>query len=217
VSAIDPWEAYRSRLLQAISRFDDAALDAGYNDCLSLYPLEMATRLLLLPLLHELHQRQLRQPQSDPELHFFQTYLRNKLGARFHHMTTQARGRRLLAACLPGEFSEVELLLFSLAALTRGYRILLLGPNMPLASLPLTMERSQCEALVLFGSIEPQTALLSTHLPALTQKIEQPVFVGGSVAQSHIGALREAGLIPLISDITGALMQVDDRLQPRLT
>ena len=128
-------------------------------------------------------------------------------------MTTQARGRRLLAACLPGEFSEVELLLFSLAALTRGYRIVLLGPDMPLESLPLTMQRSQCEALVLFGSIEPPVALLGTHLPAMTQKIPQPVFIGGSVAQIHGEDLREAGLIPLVSDISSAVMQVDDRLQ----
>jgi DNA-binding transcriptional MerR regulator len=214
-STVDPWEAYRSRLLQAIARFDDAALDAGYNDCLSLYPLELVTRLLVLPLLQELHQRQSRQPQADPELHLFQSYLRNKLGSRFHHMMTQARGRRLLAACLPGEFSEVELLLFSLAALTRGYRIVLLGPNMPLEALPLTMERSQCEALVLFGSNEPPIALLGTHLPAMTQKIQQPVFIGGRVAQNHAKALRQAGLIPLVSDISGAVMQVDDRLQTR--
>ena len=217
VSSVDPWANYRSRLLQAIARFDDAALDVSYNDCLSLYPLELVTRLLLLPLLHELQQRQARQPQSDPELHFFQTYLRNKLGARFHHMTTQARGSRLLAACLPGEFNEVELLLFSLAALTRGYHIVLLGPNMPLESLPLTMQRSQCEALVLFGSIEPPLALLGTHLPAMAQKIQQPVFIGGRVAQSHTEELRQAGLIPLVTDISSALMQVDDRLQTRST
>jgi hypothetical protein len=217
VSSVDPWEHYRSRLLQAISRFDDTALDVSYNDCLSLYPLELVTRLLLLPLLHELQQRQTRQPQSDPELHFFHTYLRNKLGARFHHMTTQARGRRLLGACLPGEFSEVELLLFSLAALTRGYRIVLLGANMPLESLPLTMQRSQCEALVLFGSIEPPIALLGTHLPAMVQKIQQPVFIGGSVAQSHAEELRQAGLIPLVTDISSAVTQVDDRLQTRST
>ncbi len=212
-TAIDPWEEYRSRMLQAIAQFDDAALDSSYNDCLSLYPVELVTRLLLLPLLHELRQRKARQPFSDPETHFFHTYLRNKLGARFHHMTSQARGRRVLAACLPGEFSEVELLLFSLAALTRGYRIVLLGPNMPLESLPLTMERSLCEALVLFGSIAPPAALLGTHLPAMTQKIRQPVFIGGGFAQSHADDLRQTGLIPLVSDIASAVMQIDDRLQ----
>ncbi len=212
-NAIDPWEEYRSRMLQAIAQFDDAVLDNSYNDCLSLYPVELVTRLLLLPLLHELRQRQARQPLSDPETHFFHTYLRNKLGARFHHMTTQAQGRRLLAACLPGEFSEVELLLFSLAALTRGYRIVLLGPNMPLESLPLTMERSQCEALVLFGSIEPPVALLGTHLPAMTQKIRQPVFIGGNFAQQHVEELRKVGITPLVSDIASAVLQIDDRLQ----
>jgi DNA-binding transcriptional MerR regulator len=212
-SAVDPWEEYRSRMLQAIAKYDDVVLDNSYNDCLSLYPVELVTRLLLLPLLHELRQRQARQPLSDPETHFFHTYLRNKLGARFHHMTTQARGRRLLAACLPGEYSEVELLLFSLAALTRGYRIVLLGPNIPLESLPLTMERSQCEALVLFGSIEPPAALLGTHLPAMTQKIRQPVFIGGNFAQGHVEELRQCGLIPLVTDIGSAVMQIDDRLQ----
>ena len=99
-STIDPWEAYRSQMLQAIGGFDDAGLDAGYNDCLSLYPLELVTRLLLLPLLHELSQRQAHRHQDEPELHFFRTYLRNKLGARFHHLATQARGKRLLAASL---------------------------------------------------------------------------------------------------------------------
>ncbi len=213
-AAIDPWEDYRSRMLQAIAKFDEAALDGSYNDCLSLYPLELVTRLLLLPLLHELRQRQARQPLSDPELHFFRTYLRNKLGARFHHMTTQARGRRLLAACLPGEFSEVELLLFSLAALTRGYRIVLLGPNIPLESLPLTMERSQCEALVLFGSIEPPVCPVG--YPSARHDAEDQS-AGVHRRQLCPEPTRrncdKAGLIPLVSDITSAVMQIDDRLQ----
>lgn len=213
--SIDPWEEYRSRMLQSIAKFDDITLDNSYSDCLSLYPVELVTRLLLLPLLHELRQRQARQPMADPELHFFHTFLRNKLGARFHHMTTQARGQPLLAACLPGEFSEVELLLFSLAILTRGYRVVLLGPNMPLETLPLTMERSTCGALVLYGSIEPPTALLGTHLPAMVQKISKPVFVGGSFAQAHGEELRQVGIIPLVNDIASAVMQVDDRLAPR--
>jgi len=146
-------------------------------------------------------------------MHFFQSYLRNKLGARFHHMITQARGRRLLAACLPGEYSEVELLLFSLAALTRGYRIVLLGPNVALEALPLTMERSHCEALVLYGSIQAPAALLGTHLPAMAQKISQPVFLGGTFAQGHADTLRESGMIPLVSDIASAVLQIDDRLK----
>ena len=212
-TAIDPWEDYRSRMLQAIAHFDDVALDNSYNDCLSLYPVELVTRLLLLPLLHELRQRQARQPLSDPETHFFHTYLRNKLGARFHHMNGQARGHRLLAACLPGEFSEVELLLFSLAALTRGYRIILLGPNVSLESLPLTMERSRCKALVLFGSIEPPAALLGTHLPAMAQKIPPPIFIGGNFAHGHVEELRKCGLVPLVTDIGSAVMQIDDRLE----
>ena len=31
--ATNPWEDYRTRMLQAISQFDDRALDGSYNDC----------------------------------------------------------------------------------------------------------------------------------------------------------------------------------------
>ena len=209
-----PWEDYRTRMLQAISQFDDHALDGSYNDCLSLYPVELVTRLLLQPMLRELYNGRSRQPLADTEFHFFQSYLRNKLGARFHHLTTQSRGRRLLAACLPGESSEVELLLFSLAALSRGYRILLLGPNIPLEPLPLTLERSRCDALVLYGGIQTATDLLDIHLPALVSKMAQPVFIGGGIVEGHIDDLRKSGLIPLVSDdIASAVIQIDDRLQ----
>ena len=58
--------------------------------------MELVTRQLLVPLRHELRQREVRQPLPDPEIPFFHADLRNKLGARFQHMSTQASGKRLL-------------------------------------------------------------------------------------------------------------------------
>ena len=208
----DAWDAYRSRMLQAIADFDEIALDNSYNDALSLYPIELVTRLLIQPMLHELRQRRSNQPLGEVEIHFFHTYLRNKLGARFHHQVTQTRGKRLLAGCLPNEFSEVELLLFSLKAMTRGYRPILLGPNLALEQLPLTLSRSHCEALVLYGSIEPPSSLLQSHLPAMVQKLREPVFIGGAIVHDHHSEILAAGAIPLVHDLAAAIVQIDDRL-----
>ncbi|MES9851228.1 MAG: MerR family transcriptional regulator [Candidatus Thiodiazotropha sp. L084R] len=208
----DAWTIYRSKMLQAIAEFDEIALDNSYNDAISLYPIELATRLLIQPMLHELHQRRNSQPLGEVEIRFFHTYLRNKLGARFHHQVTHTQGKRVLAACLPGEFSEVELLLFSLKAMNQGYRPILLGPNIALEQVPLVLNRAHCIALVLYGSFEPSTALLQTHLPALIQKLSEPVFVGGTIAKTHQHEILVAGAIPLASDLATAVIQIDDRL-----
>jgi DNA-binding transcriptional MerR regulator len=212
--ASDVWQTYRSRMLQGITEFDDNALDGSYNEALSLYPIELVTRLLLQPMLHELRQRRSSQPLAEVESRFFHTYLRNKLGARFHHQLAQTRGKRLLGACLPNEYSEVELLLFSLKAMTQGYRPILLGADLGLEHLPLTINRSHSEALILFGSLEPPISLLQSHLPALVQKLTEPVFVGGTITQTHQAEILQAGAIPLAMDLAAAVVQIDDRLTP---
>lgn len=212
IEASDVWQTYRSRMLQGITEFDDNALDSSYNEALSHYPIELVTRLLLQPMLHELHQRRSSQPLAEVESRFFHTYLRNKLGARFHHQLAQTQGKRLLGACLPNEYSEVELLLFSLKAMTQGYRPILLGADLGLEHLPLTINRSHSEALVLFGSLEPPISLLQSHLPALVQKLTEPVFVGGTITQTHQAEILQAGAIPLSVDLATAVVQIDDRL-----
>jgi DNA-binding transcriptional MerR regulator len=213
----DAWSSYRNQMLLAIADFDEIALDTSYNDALSLYPIELVTRLLIQPMLNELRQRRSIQPLGEIEIRFFHSYLRNKLGARFHHQFAQTRGRRILGACLPNEFSEVELLLFSLKAMTQGYRPILLGPNLALDQLPLTMNRSHCEALILYGSVAPPSALLQTHLPTMVQNLGQPVFIGGSIAQTHRNEILGAGAIPLTSDLAAAVVQIDDRLPREAT
>jgi hypothetical protein len=74
------------------------------------------------------------------------------------------------------------------------------------------MDRSHCDSLILYGSFEPTTALLTTHLPALVQKLTQPVFVGGTVAQTHQNEILQTGAVPLAVDLAAAVIQIEDRL-----
>ena len=105
-----PWQGYQQRILQAIIRFDDQAMDNAYNEALSLHPIDMVTTWLVLPLLKTLGDRWANTEGSVAEEHFFSAYMRNKLGARFHHEASRAHGPRLIAACLPGEHHETGLL-----------------------------------------------------------------------------------------------------------
>ena len=203
-----PWAGYRASMTGAIAQFDEERLESVYNEMLALHPAEQVTRQALLPLLAELGERWRDTVGGIAEEHFFAVYLRNKLGARFHHRSRAATGPKLLAACLPGEHHEAGLLLFSLAAHERGFRLVLLGADMPLAELPHAARRSQCDAVVLSGSIEPAAALLQDELPRLVRKAGVPVFIGGQLSERHRDAVVRAGARPLGRDIEAGLVQI---------
>ena len=204
----DPWQHYQSRLLQAISGFDDRVLGEVYDEVLSLYPVDIVTTRLIMPLLGELGDRWVAGRGSVAEEHFFSVFLRNKLGARFHHLSRNRQGPKLLAACLPGEQHEVGLLLFALAALDRDYRVVLLGPNTPLAELPTVANRAAIGAMVLSGSAEVSAAVIDIDLPRLCQSTAIPVFIGGRVIDRYPEALAAAGVIILDEDLSLALRRI---------
>jgi DNA-binding transcriptional MerR regulator len=208
----DPWLNCRRQLLRAIAAFDDGDLNEIYNEVLSLYPVDIVTSRLIVPLLRELGERWAQGLGSIAEEHFFSVFLRNKLGARFHHLSRDRQGPKLLAACLPGEQHEVGLLLFALAALDWDYRVVLLGPNTPLGELPPVVARAAIQAIVLSGSLEVPARVVEEELPPLCRTVAVPVFVGGRITERHRDAIAAAGAIPLESDLNLALRGIDSTL-----
>jgi len=211
-TATDPWSGYQRRMLNAVVRFDTNALDQTYNDALSLYPIDLVTKQLILPLLKNLGIRWAENEGSIAEEHFFGAYLRNKLGARFHHHSAAQQGPLLVAACLPGEYHEVGLMLFCLAALHQGYRLVYLGADTPLSELTTPVERSQADAVLLSGSIAPYPPTINHELSALVKNVNVPVFIGGKTALNHTDTILSTGAIPLGSDITQAIRNINETI-----
>jgi DNA-binding transcriptional MerR regulator len=207
----DPWNAYRTRMLAAIARFDDAGLHAAYNEALSLYPADLVTERLMNPLLRVLGERwEHQQVGAIAEEHFFGSYMRNKLGARLHHLVSRNARPRLLAACLPGELHEIGLLLFCLAAAPHGIGFVILGADMPLEELPHAAEHGDCDAVLVSGSMDPGTAVLQRGLPRLVDRLRVPVLVGGHTAVRHHDAILRAGATPLGVDTPAAIRRIPD-------
>lgn len=207
----DPWSNYQRRMLNAIVRFDSGALDQAYNEALSLYPVDLVTKRMILPLLKSLGIRWEESEGSIAEEHFFGAYLRNKLGARFHHHAAQ-KGPLLVAACLPGEQHEIGLMLFCLSALNHGYRLVYLGADTPLSELITPVERSHADAILISGSIESKASALSQELSSLVKNVEVPVYVGGRIALNHNDEIVSAGAIPLGADIAQGIRKIDELL-----
>ncbi len=200
-----PWASARERMATAIAQFDENRLEDCYNELLAVHPADAVTRSVLLPLLADLGERWKAGAAGIAEEHFFGVYMRNKLGARFHHRGRLVTGPRLIAACLPGEHHETGLLMFSLAAHDRGFRVVLLGPDMPLTQLAHAARQARADAVVLSGSIEPRAGLFESELPALVRAATVPVFIGGPTSVRARDAIVAADARPLGDDIEAAL------------
>jgi len=210
----DVWHNYQQRLLHAIHNFDDADLHTIYNEILALYPIDIVTLRVIVPLLHELGWRWQRGDETGvAEEHFFSMFLRNKLGARLHHYNRQQDGPRLVAACLPGEQHDMGLLLFTLVALDWNYRIALLGAATPLPEVALVSQRTACQGIVLAGCYPPEADVIEQQLPQLIQAVNVPVFIGGRVLKPNEQAFQALGLIPLSTDFQQALQTINNSLR----
>jgi len=207
----DQWKGYLDSMLAAIIRFDEDRLEEIYGEALSLHPIGTVTRRLLTPLLVELGRRwEDGEPAGVAEEHFFAFYLRNKLGARFHHRPRRNAGPEILLAGLPGEHHDIGLLLFGLAAIEDGYRVLPLGANMPLGYLAQVAQARHCAAIVLSGAIEPPAKVLGDDLPDLVAATPIPVFVGGLSSVYACDAITKAGAEPLGRDIDHGLRRLEE-------
>jgi DNA-binding transcriptional MerR regulator len=211
----DIWQKYQEHLLRAIDVFDAASLDGIFAETMALYPVDTVTERLTVPVLRILGSRWRDDPAGISTEHFFNAYLRNKLGARFHHAGQGQRGYRLVAACLPGEFHETGLLLFCLSASARGYQLVYLGANMPFLELPEVVRRSASDAVVLSAVARPRNRMVSEELPDLVRRLTVPLFVGGTFAVTHEKPIAASGANPIGIDIASALSTSDKALKNR--
>ena len=210
----EPWDTFQRRMAAAVAAFDEAALEEIYAEALSLHPIDRVTRELLMPLLKELGERWSKVAGGVAEEHFFSAYLRNKIGARFHHRRAPEGGPKILAACAPQEQHELGLLLFALAANEAGMRVVMLGANVPLAESTAAARRARCDALVLSCSVEPRADFLAALAKAV-HGLALPVYVGGLTAAAHAREIQAAGATPIGTNIDVGVHRVAAELKAK--
>lgn len=199
------WNEFIQSTLAATSDFNIERIDNVYNEASSLYPVDMVTDRLIQPTIKILGDDWQKYPDRGiAEEHFYTSWLKNRLGARFHHAYSHARGARIICACLPGSYHEIGLMLFSLSALARGYRILYFGADLPLNQLSHITQRSAAKAVVLSGQTQLQNDV-NKQLPSLINELSVPVFIGGSANLIDTESFEDAGGVLLGANTSVAL------------
>ena len=200
------WAVYQQRMLKSIESFNEQNLGTTYNEALSIYPVDMVTSHVILPVLDILGARWKERDAGIAEEHFFSAFLRNKLGARLHHESTRSRGKKILVACLPGEYHELGILLFCIAAIGHGYQILYLGTNLPPSQLSKVIERTDVSAVLLSGT---KTSLwkkdIEQELKNNIETLQVPFMFGGQLSDKHKDSLESLGAYVLGCDHVEAM------------
>lgn len=178
VSQQQQWQHLVDKLLHAIGRFDDLQLDIIYQQALSLYDINIVTERILRPTLVILGERWKKGTASIAEEHFFSTYMRNKIGARLHH-SARNKGPILVIGCVPGEHHELGSLMFAQSAQNVGYRLLLLGTNLPLDQVLPVVNKAQAAGVVLSLVTRPPDTVLANELDELAEVAKVPIMLGG--------------------------------------
>ena len=207
----DHWDEFHKRFLTAIEQFDEYKLDNIYNEALSLYPIDLVSSQILRPLLTTLGLRWESRDAGIAEEHFFTSYLRNKVGARLHHIGGKNQGQRILLACMPGEFHELGSLLFGLSAMSRGYRILFLGADLPLDQIHHVVEKTEIDAVLLSAVNVTLRGQISRQLEKLAGDLNVPVMLGGTGAM-NIADLNDELVVVLGDDYRKALQVLEQTL-----
>lgn len=207
------WAGYLDGTLQAIADFSNERLEAVFNEATSLHPLELVTERLIEPVLVQLGEQWHARDAGIAEEHFYSAWVRNRLGARFHHATGQAHGPKILCAGLPGSHHDTGLLLFSLAALSRGYRVLYLGADLPLAQAPFVVARAAARGVVFSARVGMDTEM-HAKLADLTRSLEVPVLLGGPSSDQPLEKFEDAGGVRLGSRISVALKVLGIHVPP---
>ena len=186
------WDAQSLRWRQAIAALDEHAMEAAYSDTLAVFPVDRVHERLLRPLLRSLAAEAGADAAGQARQRFATAFLRNKLGARFHHQASRSTGPKLIAAMPPGDCNDVGLMLAAVAAQARGYRVILLGAGIPADTLVAASRHSGSVGTLLSATSDapPDGLLLRLREHHMT------VFLLDAAAD-WAGADPAAGLIPI--------------------
>lgn len=136
---------------ESLIAFDAQEAERVVEEALAMAGVESVCQDVLQPVLHDIGDRWARGEVGISAEHYASHFVLRKIGTLFNLSRPEQGRGPLVAACLEGEMHEVGLLLTSLFLSRRGYSVVYLGANLPLADLLEAVQR-----------VDPVMVLMST-------------------------------------------------------
>lgn len=161
-----------------INAFHRSRLEHVLADTYALYPAEMVTDYLLVPLLDGLNANEFGMVAKRS---FFTSVLQEYLQAAIYRQRHAAGQSKILVVSLSPDATDLLPLALSYSLLVHQYQTEYLG-SMDLGEARLCAEALQAKIVVLTGSSSINTTELQLHLKAWREKNAMPIVLAGDLA-----------------------------------
>jgi DNA-binding transcriptional MerR regulator len=178
--------AAKEALAAALASFDEGAAHAAFDSLLARLSLDALLRDVVVPYLHDLGEQWERGEASIAQEHFASSLLRGRL-LGLARGWGQGLGPAAVLACAPGEQHDLGLISFGLALRSRGWRIVYLGTDTPIASVA-DAARSAEPAFVVVSAVDARA--FRRHAAELEQlaKATRLCLAGAGAARARLDA-----------------------------
>ena len=196
----DAVQELRARLTSALEAFDEEATQAAVDRAFASVGVDRAVQVVVLPALRDIGERWERGRADVAQEHYATNMLQARLMSLARGWEEGPRPRAVLA-CAPGELHVVGLICLGLALRERGWRVLFLGADTPIAALERTV-RDVAPSLVVLSAVLPERFLLhEAELRALSGRTM--LGLGGAGATPRV-AERVGAVSPQPDPVTAA-------------
>lgn len=193
------------RLIAAIRDFDEAQVQEILDESLAAFGLESFLSRLVLPALAQVGDLWESGELDVSHEHFASTVIRARL-LGLARLWGRGHGPLALLACAPGEAHDIGLICFGLLLRSRGWRILYLGADTPVATAAQAARMTQ-PALAVVASLSAQRLRAAGDaLRDLAAVV--PLALAGPGAQEAL--CHQLGALWLGRDVAGAVVRADE-------
>jgi methanogenic corrinoid protein MtbC1 len=156
-------------LTVALTSFDSQTAERIVSEAFAIYPFEPVLLDLIQPTMIEVGERWHRGEINVAAEHYATEFVRRKLASLLNVFENNAQRETIVVGCAPQELHDIGVLFASLFLVRRGWHVVYLGPQVPLADLLETVQRVRPE-LVCLSASTVETAVLVQEVGQAIQR-----------------------------------------------
>lgn len=139
-------------LVAALTTFDAQHAERLVSEAFALYPFEHVLLDLIQPVMVEVGERWHRGEINVAAEHFTTEFVRRKLAGLLNVFENNAQRETIVVGCAPQELHDLGVMFASLFLVRRGWHVVYLGPQVPLADMLETVQKVRPQLVCLSAS-----------------------------------------------------------------
>jgi methanogenic corrinoid protein MtbC1 len=173
-------------LIGALTSFDGASAERIVSEAFAIHPFESVLLGLVQPAMVEVGERWSRGETTVAAEHYATEFVRRKLTGLLTTFESATTRETILVGCAPQELHDLGALFASLFLVRRGWHVVFLGPQVPLADVLDTVQQLRPDLVCLSASTAETAALLREVAQEVQKRFPQVRFgYGGRIFNAN--------------------------------